>query len=173
MKELWSVCAVVAFIVYGYFIMDKLDAFLANNRRLAEAEIAENSLFIVFDNPMILDSLMPLFEKFSKANPNCQLRFLFGNTEDIYDKLNKNRIDFGFIENTASANDDTYNCLIISAKQNSVFCEKAGCTMIEPLNPSETQTSVIWKKASSNAFVNSFSALLLSNQAAINAENVK
>ena len=45
--------------------------------------------------------------------------------------------------------------------------------MIEPLNPSETQTSVIWKKASSNAFVNSFSALLLSNQAAINAENVK
>ena len=69
MKELLSVCAVAAFIVYGYFIMDKLDAFLANNRRLAEAEIAENSLFIVFDNPMILDSLMPLFEKFSKANP--------------------------------------------------------------------------------------------------------
>ena len=173
MKEFWSVCAVVAFMACGFFFMDKLDAFLANNRRLAEAEIAENSLFIVFDNPMILDSLMPLFEGFSKANPNCQFHFLFGNTEDIYDKLNKNRIDFGFIENTASANDDTYNCLIISAKQNSVFCEKAGCTMIEPLNPSETQTSVIWKKASSNAFVNSFSALLLSNQAAINADNVK
>ena len=172
MKELLSVCAVAAFIVYGYFIMDKLDAFLANNRRLAEAEIAENSLFIVFDNPMILDSLMPLFEKFSKANPNCQFRFLFGNTEDIYDKLNKNRIDFGFIENTASANDDTYNCLIISAKQNSVFCEKTGCT-IEPLNPSGIQTAVVWKKASSNALVNSFSDLLLSNQAAINAEYVK
>ena len=166
------VCAVAAFIVYGYFIMKKLDAFLANNRRLIEAEIAENSLFVAFDNPMILDSLMPLFEKFSKANPNCQFRFLFGNTEDIYDKLNKNRIDFGFIENTASANDDTYNCLIIFTKQNSILCEKAGCT-IEPMNPSETQTSVIWKKASSNAFVNSFSALLLSNQAAINAENVK
>ena len=102
MKELWSVCAVVAIIAFGYFIMDKLDAFLANNRRLAEAEIAENSLFIVFDNPMILDSLMPLFEKFSMANPNCRLHFLFGNTEDIYDKLNKNRIDFGFIENNSS-----------------------------------------------------------------------
>ena len=58
------VCAVAAFIVYGYFIMKKLDAFLANNRRLIEAEIAENSLFVAFDNPMILDSLMPLFEKF-------------------------------------------------------------------------------------------------------------
>ena len=115
---------------------------------------------------------MPLFEGFSKANPNCQFHFLFGNTEDIYDKLNKNRIDFGFIENTASANDDTYNCLIISAKQNRIICEKAGCT-VEPMNPSEIQTAVIWKKASSNAFVNSFSALLLSNQAAINAENVK
>ena len=172
MIELLLVCAVAAIIVFGYIIMKKLDDFLANNRRLIDTEIAENSLSIAFDNPMILDSLMPLFEGFSKANPNCQFHFLFGNTEDIYDKLNKNRIDFGFIENTASANDDTYNCLIISAKQNSVFCEKAGCT-IEPMNPSETQTSVIWKKASSNAFVNSFSALLLSNQAAINAENVK
>ena len=173
MIELLLVCAVAAIIVFGYIIMKKLDDFLANNRRLIDTEIAENSLLLAFDNPMIIDSLMTLFEKFSKANPNCQFHFLFGNTEDIYDKLNKNRIDFGFIENTASANDDTYNCLIISAKQNSVFCEKAGCTMIEPLNPSETQTSVIWKKASSNAFVNSFSALLLSNQAAINAENVK
>ena len=166
------VCAVAAFIVYGYFIMKKLDAFLANNRRLIETEIAENSLFVAFDNPMILDSLMPLFEKFSKANPNCQFRFLFGNTEDIYDKLNKKRIDFGFVENTASANDDTCNCIIISTKQSSIICEKAGCT-IEPLNPSEIQTDVIWKKASSNAFVNSFSDLLLSNQAAINAEYVK
>ena len=169
MKELLLVCAVAAIIVFGYFVMKKLDAFLENNRRLIDAEIAENSLLIAFDNPMILDSLMPLFEKFSMANPNCQLHFLFGNTEDIYDKLNKNRIDFGFIENNASANDDTYNCLIISAKQNSIICEKTGCT-IEPLNPSGIQTAVVWKKASSNALVNSFSDLLLSNQAAINAE---
>lgn len=172
MKELLLVCAVAAIIVFGYFLMKKLDAFLANNRRLIDAEIAENSLFIAFDNPMILDSLMPLFEKFSKINPNCQLHFLFGNTEDIYDKLNKNRIDFGFIENNASANDDTYNCLIISAKKNSIYIEKAGCT-IEPLNPSGIQTAVIWKKASSNALVDSLSDLLLSNQAAINAEYVK
>ena len=172
MKELLLVCAVAAIIVFGYFLMKKLDAFLANNRRLINAESAENILFIAFDNPMIIDSLMPMFERFSKINPNCQLRFLFGNTEDIYDKLNKNRIDFGFIENNASANDDTYNCLIISAKQNSIICEQAGCT-IEPLNPSEIQTALVWKKASSNALVNSFSDLLLSNQAAIDAEYVK
>ena len=172
MKELLLVCAVAAIIVFGYFVMKKLDAFLENNRHLIDEEIAENSLFIAFDNPMILDSLMPLFEKFSKANPNCQLHFLFGNTEDIYDKLNKNHIDFGFIENNASANDDTCNCLIISARQNSIICEKAGCT-IEPLNPSVIQTAVIWKKASSNALVRSFSELLASNQAAINAEYEK
>ena len=106
---------------------------------------------------MILDSLMPLFEQFSKTNPHCQLHFLFGNIEDIYDKLNKNRIDLGLIENNASA------------KQNSIICEEAGCT-IEPLNPSGIQIAVVWKKASSNALVRSFSELLASNQAAINAE---
>ena len=172
MIELLLVCAVAAIIVFGYIIMRKLDAFLANNRRLIDAEIAENSLLLAFDNPMIIDSLITLFEKFSKANPNCQFHFLFGNTEDIYDKLNKNRMDFGFIKNNASANDDTYNCFIISTKQNRIICEKAGCT-VEPMNPSEIQTAVIWKKTSSNALVNSFSDLLLSNQAAINAENVK
>ena len=172
MKELLLMCAVAAIIVFGYFVMKKLDAFLENNRRLIDAEIAENSLSIAFDNPMIIDSLMPLFEKFSKANSNCQLHFLFGNTEDIYDKLNKNCICIGFIENNASANDDTYNCIIISAKQNNIICEKTGCT-IEPLNPSGIQTAVVWKKASSNALVNSFSDLLVSNQAAINTEYVK
>ena len=172
MKEVLLMCAAAAMIVFGYFVMKTLDAFLENNRRLIDAEIAKNSLYLAIDNPMILDSLMPLFEKFSKANPNCQFRFLFGNTEDIYDKLNKNRIDLGLIENNASANDDTYNCLIISTKQNRIICEKAGCT-IEPLNPSEIQTDVIWKKASRNALVNRFSDLLLSNQAAINAEYVK
>ena len=160
MKELFIVCAVVFIIVSGYFIMKKLDSFLENNRRLIDAEIVENSLFIAFDNPMISDSLMPLFEKFSKTNPNCQLHFLFGNMEDIYDKLNKNRIDLGLIENNASA------------KQNSIICEEAGCT-IEPLNPSGIQIAVVWKKASSNALVRSFSELLASNQAAINAEYEK
>ena len=172
MKELLLVCAVAAIVVFGYFIMKKLDAFLANNRRLIDAEIAENGLYIAFDNPMILDSLMPLFEKFSKANPNCQFHFLFGNTENIYDKLNKNRINFGFIENNASANDDTYNCLIISTNQNSIFSEKAGCT-IEPLNPLETQTAVIWKKNSNSVFINSFSDFLLSNQASIILSYIK
>ena len=70
MKDLLLVCAVAAIIVFGYIIMKKLDAFLANNRRLIDSETNENSLSIAFDNPMILDSLMPLFEKFSKANPN-------------------------------------------------------------------------------------------------------
>ena len=140
--------------------MKTLDAFLENNRRLIDAEIAKNSLYLAFDNPMILDSLMPLFEQFSKTNPNCQLHFLFGNIEDIYDKLNKNRIDLGLIENNASA------------KQNSIICEEAGCT-IEPLNPSGIQIAVVWKKASSNALVRSFSELLASNQAAINAEYEK
>lgn len=55
MKELLLVCAVAVMIVFGYFIMKRLDDFLANNHHLIDEEIAENSLFIAFDNPMILD----------------------------------------------------------------------------------------------------------------------
>lgn len=172
MEELLLVCAVAAIIVFGYFIMKKLDTFLINNRRCVEVKNAENSLVIAFDNPMIMDSLIPLFEKFSKTNPDCRIHFLLGNTEDIYDKLNKNSINFGFIKYTALKNEDTYNYFIISTKQNSFFYENTGHA-IEPLNPAETQTAVIWKKTSNNAFANSFSDLLLSSQAAINAADIK
>lgn len=172
MEKLLLVFAVAAIIVFGYFIMKKLDIFLENNRRSVEGENADNSLLIAFDNPMIMDSLMPLFEMFSKTNPNCQLHFLFGNAEDIYDKLNKNSIDFGFVKYIASKNEDTYNYFIISAEQNSIFCKNI-VYPIEPLNPKKIQTVVLWKKASNNAFANSFSDLLLSNQAAIDTEYVK
>lgn len=166
MKDLLFMCAAAAIFAFGFLIMKKLDAFMANNRRLTDAEVAENSLYIAFDNPMIIDSLMPLFERFSKANPNCRLHFMFGNTAEICDNLHKNRIDFGFIDNTASGKDETCNCLVIFTKQNGILCENAGYT-IEPMNPSDIQTVVIWKKAAGNAFVNSFSDLLLSSQAAI------
>lgn len=52
MKELLLVCAVAVMIVFGYFIMKRLDDFLANNHHLIDEEIAENSLFIAFDNPI-------------------------------------------------------------------------------------------------------------------------
>lgn len=169
MKELMIACAVAAIFVFGYFIMKKLDAFLAANRRCIDndKEMPENSLLLAFDNPMILDALSPLFEEFSKANPNCRLHFLFGNTEDIYDKLNKNSIDFAFIKYTAANNETAYHHLIISPKQDSFFCDNIGHP-IEPLNPAEIQTAVIWKKASNNALAESFGDLL-SNQIAISA----
>lgn len=172
MKEFLLVCAVISMIVLGYYIMKKLDAFLVDNCRCVDVEITRNSLLIGFDNPMIIKSLMPLFEKFSKANPGCQLHFLFGKPEEIYDKLDKHCIDFGFIDNAAPENESTYNCLIFSPKQNSIFCEDIGCS-IEPLNPIEIQTLVLWKSTSNSNFANSFSDLLLSNQTAINAEYVK
>ena len=166
MEELLLVCAVAVIFVFGYFIMKKFDAFLINNRSRIKAENTENSLLIAFDNLMIIDSLMPLFEKFSKENPDCQLHFLFGSTEDIYNKLNKNGIDIGFIKYTYSKNEDICNYFIISAKPNSIFCENIGYPIeIKPLNSADIQTVVIWKKTSNNSFTNSFSDLLLSNQA--------
>ena len=65
--------------------------------------------------------------------------------------------------------DRTRAVRVLPSPTDSIICEKAGCT-IEPLDPSVIQTAVIWKKASNNAFANSFSDLLLSNQVAINAE---
>lgn len=172
MKEIFLACAVAAIIVLGFFIMKKVDGFLENNHRRTDEERTSNQLLLAFDNPMIMDSLTPILEEFSKKNPDCQLRFLFGKPEKIIDKLAKNRIDFGFIDNTACKNEEIYNRLILSSEQNSIYCENIGCNL-EPLSKENVQTSVIWKKDSESAFVKSFSDILLSVRAEINAENVR
>lgn len=172
MKEIFLACAVVAIFLLGFFIMKKVDGFLEDNRRRTDEERTANQLLLAFDNPMIMDSLTPIFEGFSKANPDCRLHFLFGKTEEIYDKLDQNRIDFGFISHTVSENQEVFNCLIISSEQNSIFCENIGCPL-EPLNRENVQTSVMWKKDSDSAFSKSFSDILLSVQAEINAEDIR
>lgn len=160
MKEIFLACAVVAIFVLGFFIMKKVDGFLENNRRRTDEERTENQLLLAFDNPMIHDSLTPIFEAFSKKNPDCQLRFLFGKPEEILDELDKNRVDFGFISHTASENQEAFNCLILSSEQNSIFCENIGYPL-EPLNRENVQTSVIWKKDSDSALTDSFCDILL------------
>lgn len=172
MKELWLVCAVAAIFVFGYFVMKKLDAFLEKNRRCAEQKNAADSLLLAFDNPMIMDSLRPLFEKFTKINPDCRLHFLFGNTEDIYDALENNNLDFAFIKYTALEHEDTCHCLMICAEQNRIFCENTGCA-IEPLQPGSIQTVVLRKRGACSAFADRFFDLLLSDQTLNNPAHVK
>lgn len=174
MKEVFLVCAAATVFVFGFFIMKKLDGLLENNRRHTDEEQTANRLLLAFDNPMILDSLRPLFEAFSKANPDCQIHFLFGKTEEIYDKLDKNSIDFGFISHTASENQEAFNCLVLSSEQKSIFCENIGCPL-EPLNRENVQTGVIWKKESNNTFFDSFydTLLLYSKKNTITADSVQ
>lgn len=172
MKEIFLACAAAAIFVLGFFIMKKLDRFLENNHRDTDGEGAENQLLLAFDNPMIMDSLTPIFEEFSKKNPDCRIHCLYGKPEEIYDKLIENRIDFGFIEHTAFENEKTFNSLILSLEQNSIFCENIGYPL-EPLNRENVQTSVIWKKDSDSTFAKRFSDILLSVQAEINAEDVR
>lgn len=45
MKELLLVCAVAVMIVFGYFIMKRLDDFLANNHHLIDEEIGRKQPF--------------------------------------------------------------------------------------------------------------------------------
>lgn len=161
MKDIFLFCAVIAFLALGFFIMKKLDGFMENNRRRTDEDASANRLVLAFDNPMILDSLSPLFEAFSKASPDCPIHFLFGKTAEIYDALDKSRIDFGFIEHTACEKEKAYNAFVLSPEQNSIFCEASGC-LLEPLNPVRTQTAVIRNKNSDNPFAVSFYDILLS-----------
>lgn len=159
MKELFLVFTMVAIIVYGFFIMKKLDSFLKNNRLYIDEEKTAKQLVLAFDNPMIINSLTSVFEKFSKNNPECTLCLFFGTAEEVYEALNQSRIDFGFIQHTDFSIKDTYNRLTISAKQGNMFSEDTEYS-IKPLSSEKVQTTVIWKRFSDDACIGAFADLL-------------
>ena len=162
MKELLLVCTTIGAFVLGFFAVNGICNFSENNSRQVDVKNAKNSILIAFDNPMIIDSLMPTFEKLSKENPDCELCFLLGNSEDIFDRLKNNLIDIGFTGNADVNDAESLNLLCFSAAQTGVYCEKTGC-LAEPLEPS-AKTFVIWKKTSGKTLIDSFANSFLKDK---------
>ena len=144
MKEILLVCAAAAIFVFGYYIMKKLDAFLYKNRSQTEKEEKDNSLLLAFDNPMIIDSLTPLLEDFSKKNPDCQLQLFFVTAKEISDILALNNIDFAFVSAVGFPGMQGYNCVHLSLYQGGLISAFSGSS-IKPLLSGEIQAFAVWR----------------------------
>lgn len=158
MKDVFIACAVAGVLAVGFLVMKKLDAFLEDNRRRIGEEAAENSLLLAFDDPMIIGALSPLFEEFSKANPDCQLHLFCDTAKEIHDALASGGIDFAFVSTAEIKNDDRYGCLWIEPGHRRLLCEEVQLP-VEPLKMRKIKTAVLWKN---NDGKDGFSGAMLS-----------
>lgn len=92
-EDIFLALAFFAVIVFGYFLMAKLDAFLENNRRYIEdeKEVQEPSYIMLSDN-LSDDEIMDEIKEFRQKNESISVV--------IYNSNNKNLSEIFSVEDT-------------------------------------------------------------------------
>lgn len=148
MKELLLVILIAAAIVFGFFLMKHLDAFLAANRDETKTNKSRNAqkLRIAFCNPSVADTIALPLEKLSRVHPNLEL-YLYSGTEDsIKQKLCEGELDLAFLPQCANC-DDLPMCekTELSLQQGELRSSRMELP-IEPLNSGWITQSIAWRK---------------------------
>ena len=126
----------------GFFVMRRLDRFLAENRRRLAQEERESAgeLRIALESPAIAPCICESMEVFSEIHPECRLCFLSGTAEQLQQELAAGRIDLGlFFSVPEEAGSESFQ---ISLPLRSTPSDALGCS-IEPLTPGQNRVFVL------------------------------
>lgn len=113
-------------VAIGFYMMKRLDNFLAENHKKITAKAAEkphDGLRIAFENPVIVSSVAEYLEMLSKTYSDCKFYFFIGTSEQIQRAIDTDCIDIGFVLSTTA--DDT----MVSLRTNEYFAGTLGCSV--------------------------------------------
>lgn len=162
MKDLILICIVVCVFISGYFIMRKVDMFLAENNLRAKEHNPASSLRIAFETLDLVEQTADLLECFSKKNPSCEIMLFYGSAEKIEKGLKNQELDFGFIIDTChDLLDGGFDSLSVFIKQGTVISNSVGLSVL-PLDKSGKNLKVVWIADEENHKKKMFAELLQS-----------
>ena len=142
MENVILVLSVMAIFILGYFIMKKLDIFLAKNQ--FGDSLSASTLRIGFESPVMIDAMANL-ERFSRENSNCEMYLFYGSANEIKSGIENQDLDFGILENWVdNGAKSKIQSLSLSIRQSAIASESVGL-MVYPLNQTEKQVKVIWE----------------------------
>ena len=113
-------------VAIGFYMMKRLDNFLAKSQKKIKAKDAENphnGFRIAFENPVIVPSVAEYLEMLSQAYPDCNFYFFIGTAEQIHHAIETDYIDIGFILSTTA--DDT----TVPLRTNEYYAGTLGCSV--------------------------------------------
>ena len=145
MAVLLIICTAATPIVFGYFIMKKLDIFLDNNRRGLPDFSGSPALRIAFETPAWIASVSDLLERFSKENPKCEIWLFYGTKNEIKEGVEKENIDIGFVADVWDMENEKYVSELFPIRQNTITSDAVGLP-VAPLGETEITAKAIWKK---------------------------
>lgn len=162
MKDLVLICIVVFIFILGYFIMSKVDVFLAENNLQTKEQYPASSLRIAFETPDLVEQSAELLECFSNKDPSCEIMLFYGSAEKIKEGLKNQELDFGFIVDTChDFLNESFHSLSVSIKQDSVISNSVGLSVL-PLDRSVKNMKIVWLENEGDQKKKMFAELLQS-----------
>ena len=160
MKDFILICTVVSVFILGYFIMRKVDMFLAENNLQTKEHYSASSIRIAFETLDLVEQSAELLERFSKKELNCEIMLFYGPAERIEKGLKSREFDFGFITDSyRGLLEGDFHSLFAAAKQGTVFSDSVGLSVV-PLDKSKKNMKVVWIADEENRQKKIFAELL-------------
>ena len=151
MRDVVLLVSTSAIFVFGYFLMNKLDAFLENNWNEQENALAygEISLRIGFSNPLMAGGLADAFETYGKQHPDVSIH-IFSR------ELETHKLDIIFLpENTDISEKTHYNARMVLLRCAPVVMEYADLP-IEPITQNQITQIALWRDSKKSPVVDFF-----------------
>lgn len=158
MQNFLLLVMVAAVFIFGWFIVKRLDYFLANNCQIQDWEPPKkkNILRIGFSNPFVPDGLANVLEQYSKIYTDVSVRIFYGTEDELIKNLLVHKLDIVFLpENIDIPANARYNIKEILLSNTPIMMKYAGAP-IEPIASGNIIQNVLWLEETRISFVSYF-----------------
>ncbi len=158
MRDICLLMAVTAFIVLGWFIMKKLDCFLAchGGATAPHAPSDDREVHIGLSDPFVAGSIADALEAFSAKRQNISVYLLSGAEDLLIREFTAHRLDVVFLPaNVAVSDKKYYNIDKISLRYLPAAATYGGLT-VEPITRGPLPQTVLWADRENESVVNDF-----------------
>lgn len=148
MQNAIMICTTAAVFLFGFFIMKRVDACIAENQQAIEAENQKNRslIRIAAETPMLVDSIAPAMESCSWSNPYLTFSVSSGRTKHMLQRLREGTVDLLLLtEVTAEELHTEFSSVKIPCHRGRICAGESGL----PIEDIEEQTAVLvlWNQA--------------------------
>lgn len=170
MQNFFLLMAVAAIVVFLYFVMKRLDCFLENSRQaqMISQKSTEHILKIGFSNPLVADSLLQVFEKYSLICPDVSVRLFGGTEKELLREFSKGKINVIFLSESGDILEKKhYNIRKVMLNLSPVFTNGIDLP-IEPITEEPVLQEVLWLRqemiSAADAFVECLNEVAVKRQ---------